>query len=47
MILTKYVYQSKNKRMEVLSNDNSLLLADDSQIRLRFQPNMDYMGGSR
>ena len=29
----------------VLSNDNALLLADDSQTRLRFQPHMDYMGG--
>jgi len=29
----------------VVSDDNALLLADDSQTRMRFQPNMDYMGG--
>ncbi|ETR66917.1 MAG: hypothetical protein OMM_05418 [Candidatus Magnetoglobus multicellularis str. Araruama] len=29
----------------VVSDDNALLLADDPQTRLRFQPNMDYMGG--
>jgi hypothetical protein len=29
----------------VVSDDNALLLADDTQTRLRFQPDMDYMGG--
>jgi hypothetical protein len=29
----------------VVSEDKALLLADDTQTRLRFQPNMDYLGG--
>ncbi|MBF0449769.1 MAG: hypothetical protein HQK75_03630 [Candidatus Magnetomorum sp.] len=29
----------------VVSDDNALLLADDDQTRLRFKPNMDYLGG--
>jgi len=28
-----------------VSDENALLLADDSQTRLRFQPNMNYLGG--
>jgi hypothetical protein len=28
-----------------VSEDNALLLADDNQTRLRFKPDMDYMGG--
>jgi hypothetical protein len=28
-----------------VSDDNALLLADDDQTRLRFKPDMDYMGG--
>jgi hypothetical protein len=31
--------------IEVVSDDNALLLADDTQTRLRFQPDMDFMGG--
>ncbi|MBF0452608.1 MAG: hypothetical protein HQK75_18040 [Candidatus Magnetomorum sp.] len=29
----------------VVSDENALLLADDELTRLRFKPNMDYMGG--
>ena len=28
-----------------VSENNALLLADDNQTRIRFKPNMDYMGG--
>jgi hypothetical protein len=31
--------------IEVVSDDNTLLLADDTQTRLRFQPDKDFMGG--